>query len=40
VYGYGDVINPADDTVELMEDLLILYIQDLVILYLFKSLSL
>jgi hypothetical protein len=30
MYGYGDVPNPAEDTCEVMEDLLMLYINELV----------
>ncbi|KAJ3322333.1 Transcription initiation factor TFIID subunit 13, partial [Blyttiomyces sp. JEL0837] len=29
MYGYGDVPNPADDSAEVMEDLLMLYLRDL-----------
>ncbi|KAI8612617.1 transcription initiation factor IID, 18kDa subunit, partial [Chytriomyces sp. MP71] len=28
MYGYGDVPNPADDTAEVMEDMLLLFMED------------
>lgn len=33
MYGFGDVANPADDTVELMEELLVQFYSDLVSIY-------
>ncbi|KAJ3210003.1 hypothetical protein HDU67_005746 [Dinochytrium kinnereticum] len=29
MYGFGDVPNPADDTAEVLEDLLVMYVNDL-----------
>ncbi|KAJ3119856.1 Transcription initiation factor TFIID subunit 13 [Physocladia obscura] len=30
MYGYGDVIDPADDTVDVVEDMLIMFLEDVV----------
>ncbi|KAI9341440.1 transcription initiation factor IID, 18kD subunit-domain-containing protein [Obelidium mucronatum] len=29
MYGYGDVLNPAEDTAEVMEDMLLMFMEDL-----------
>ncbi|KAI8838868.1 transcription initiation factor IID, 18kDa subunit, partial [Chytriomyces cf. hyalinus JEL632] len=29
MYGYGDTFNPADDTVDVMEDILLMFLEDL-----------